>query len=47
MAVMEIPKEDSKIVELYDNDKERRLHLNAVEMLAMDMGILPRSREAL
>ncbi|MDA8214989.1 MAG: hypothetical protein M0Z64_06905 [Nitrospiraceae bacterium] len=35
---MEILKEDSKTVELYDNDKERRLHLNAVEVLSLRIG---------
>lgn len=40
MDVMENSKENAgETATLYDDETERKLHLNAVEMLAMDMGI--------
>jgi hypothetical protein len=38
MAVTEILKEDSKSNHLYDDENERRLHLDAVKMLALRIG---------
>jgi hypothetical protein len=38
MAVMETMKEGSKTIQLYDDENERRLHLNAVEMIAQRIG---------
>lgn len=38
MAVTEILKEDSKSNNLYDDENERKLHLNAVETLALRIG---------
>jgi hypothetical protein len=39
MAVMENSKENAgKTATLYDNETERRLHLNAVEMIALRAG---------
>jgi hypothetical protein len=38
MAVTEILKEDSKSNHLYDDENERKLHLNAVEMIALRIG---------
>jgi hypothetical protein len=39
MAVMENSKENAgKTAMLYDNETERRLHLNAVEMIALRAG---------
>lgn len=35
---METIKESFKTVQLYDDENERRLHLNAVEMIALRLG---------
>ena len=39
MATMDTFKEDIKTIRLYDDENDRKLHINAIEMLALRIGV--------